>query len=135
MSRYQTLVLDLGARSKAELRAGLIELGLDPEQAEFADERVMLHGSLECRGEPVDLRLAAGSLGSVEDFGLTVEDGRWQLICGDVDRRLLERVLVEPLRQALAVLLARRAIELADLSVSETVEPDGTRRLRLHSRT
>lgn len=135
MSRYQTIALSLGASTKPELIAGLCELGLDPEQAEFADDRVMLHGSLECAGEPVDLRMPAGALGSVEDFGLALADGRWRLICGEVDRKLLERRLVEPLGQALVLLRAREAAERADLALSESVEPDGTRRLRLRPRS
>lgn len=135
MSRYQTLTLSLGASSKPELIAGLRELGLEPEQAEFAEDRVMLHGSLECTGEPVDLRLAAGALGSVEDFGLALAEGRWRLICGEVDRKLLERLLIDPLTQALALVHARAAAERADLALDERIEPDGTRRLRLRPRS
>jgi hypothetical protein len=131
VSRYQTIALSLGTSSKPELIAGLLELGLHPEQGEFADDRVMLHGSLECAGEPVDVRLPAGELGSVEDFGLVIAEGRWRLVCGDVDRKLLERRLIDPLAQALALLRVRRAAERADLVTSESVEPDGTRRLRL----
>lgn len=135
MSRYQTIALSLGGWAKPELLAGLRELGLRPEQGEFADDRVMLHASLECAGEPVDIRLAAGELGSVEDFGLAITEGRWRLICGDVDRKLLERKLIDPLAQALVLVRARQAAERADLALSESVEPDGTRRLRLRPRS
>ncbi len=135
VSRYQSLALGLGARAKHELLAGLRALGLEPEQAEFAEDRVMLHGSLECAGEPVDIRLPAGALGSVEDFGLVVDEGRWRLVCGEIDQRLLERRLVDPLSQTLALVEARRAAESAALVVDESVEPDGTRRLRLRPRS
>lgn len=135
MSRYQTIALSLGTSAKPELIAGLLELGLHPELGEFADDRVMLRASLECAGEPVDIRLAAGELGSIEDFGLAIAEGRWRLICGDVDRKLLERRLIDPLGQALALLRARQAAARADLALSESVEPDGTRRLRLRPRS
>ncbi|MFV8755433.1 hypothetical protein ACNOYE_33190 [Nannocystaceae bacterium ST9] len=134
MSRYQSVALELGTIDQAELIAGLRELGLTPEQAEYPGDRVMLHGSLECAGEPVDLRLAAGVLGSVEDFGLVVDAGRWRLVCGEVDRKLLERTLIGPLAQALALMHARRAAARAELELGESVEPDGTRRLRLRLR-
>jgi hypothetical protein len=135
VSRYQTVALNLSPHDKAELIAGLRELGLEPEQAEFAEDRVMLHGSLECTGEPVDLRLPAGALGTIEDFGLVVETDRWRLICGEVDRKLLERRLIDPLAQALALVHARAAADRADLALTETLEPDGTRRLRLRPRS
>ena len=65
---------------------------------------VMLEGSLECPGEPVELRVAAGVSGAVEDFGFAVERGRVVLVCGDVDRELLaEGLLVEVQRRASAI--------------------------------
>lgn len=133
MSRY--VHVELGVHERPELVAGLLalELGLEIEQAEHRDDRLMLAGSLECAGEPVDLRLAAGSLGTVEDFGFVIdgERGRWRLVCGELDRRLLERDLLAPLRQTLALRATRRLAAAAGLELDERVEADGTRRIRL----
>lgn len=131
MSRYQTLALGHTLDDRSELIAALAELGIAVEHAEFEGDELMLRGSLECAGEPVALRVAAGTLGSVEDFGLALAQGRWQLICGEVDRRLLERRLIDPLGPALGLVRARRAAAIAGLRVEASVEPDGTRRVRL----
>jgi hypothetical protein len=137
MSRYQTLALGLELTALGQLAPldqlalALDSLGLVVERPEFAGDAVMLRGSLECAGEPVALRLAAGTLDSVEDFGFVLVEGRVQLICGEVDRRLLERRLVERLAPALALVRTRRAAAAAGLELDERVEADGTRRIRL----
>lgn len=133
MSRYQTLALGLEVDELASLGAALESLGLAVELPEFAGDALMLRGSLECAGEPVALRLAAGTLDSVEDFGFVLAEGRVQLVCGEVDRRLLERRLVERLGPALALVRTRRAAAIAGLELEERVEADGTRRIRLTS--
>jgi hypothetical protein len=92
----------------------------------------MLEGSLECAGEPVDVRLPAGTSGSVEDFGFRAEqDGQVRLVCSEVDRRAIEAALLGTLRQALARLKAHAAAARAGLAVDETVEASGARRLVL----
>jgi hypothetical protein len=129
MSKY--VQLEVTARSLDEVMAALAELGLTAEIAP-PDDRLMLQGSLECAGEPVDVRLSEGTSGAVEDFGFRVEaDGRVTLVCSEVDRRAIEAALVEPLRQTLARLQAHAAAARAGLTVDETVEANGTRRLVL----
>lgn len=130
MSRYQRV--ELAPLTRDELAEGLAELGLT---ATWADPAVglMLTGSLECAGEPVDVRLPPGTLGAVEDFGFVLADGA-ALICGELDRTLLAARLIAPLTAAVAVARARRFAAGADLDLEEVVEVDGTRRLRLHPR-
>ncbi|NVB36736.1 hypothetical protein G6O69_02755 [Pseudenhygromyxa sp. WMMC2535] len=132
MSRYVRVDLGL-AVAREELLAALaaLELGVEIEQAAFVDDRVMLEGSLECAGEPVDLRLPAGTLGSVEDLGFVREADRWRLVCGELDTRTLEAELLAPLRQTLALARVRGAAAAAGLSLEEQLEADGSRRLRL----
>ena len=130
MSRYQRV--ELAAWTREELAAGLAELGLSPTWADPA-VGLMLSGSLECAGEPVDVRLPPGTLGAVEDFGFLLAPGL-ALVCGELDRTLLEKRLIAPLVAAVAVARARRFAAGADLDVEEVVEVDGTRRLRLHPR-
>lgn len=130
MSRFVRVQTHL--RDLAELAEGLRALGLAPE---LADEPagLMLQGSLECAGEPVDLRLAAGACGSVEDFGVRRADaGELVLVCGEPDRQHLEVHLLAPLRQALARLRAERAAARAGLEIDAVVDEEGA--LRLHLR-
>ncbi|MBL9106971.1 MAG: hypothetical protein JNL82_39080 [Myxococcales bacterium] len=127
MSRYQRL--GLAPLTREELAAGLAELGLVAEFA--AGDPLELTGSLECAGEPVDVRLPA-ALGAVEDFGFLLSPPA--LVCGEYDRALLERRLVAPLTQAVALARARAAAAAAGLAVDEQVAADGTRRLTLSLR-
>ena len=131
MSRYERVAL--APLTREELAAGLAELGLIPT---WADPHVglMLAGSLECAGEPVDLRLPAGTLGAVEDLGFLLEPAGLALVCGELDRDLLTARLVTPLVAAVAVARARRFAAAADLELDEQVEQGGTLRLRLHPR-
>ena len=71
---------------------------------------VMLEGSLECPGEPVELRVAAGVSGAIEDFGFSIEDGRVVLVCGDVDRELLEQTLLAEVQQRAAAVGVEQAV-------------------------
>ena len=131
MSRYERLVLAPIARD--ELLAGLAEQGLTPIEAD-PHVGLMLTGSLECAGEPVDLRLPAGTLGAVEDFGFLLGPGQLALICGELDRALLERTLLTPLIAAVALARARNFAASADLELDAQREVDGTLRIRLHPR-
>lgn len=131
MSRYQRV--ELAPLTRDELSAALHELGLVPEWADPA-VGLMLTGSLECAGEPVDLRLPAGTLGAVEDLGFLLTPTTLALVCGELDRNLLERRLLTPLRAAVAVARARSFAAAADLDLEETQQADGTRRLRLTPR-
>ena len=132
MSRYERI--ELAPIARDELAVALTELGLTPTWAD-PTLGLMLTGSLECAGEPVDLRLPAGTLGAVEDFGFLLDPaGALALVCGELDRALLERRLLAPLVAAVATARARRFAAGADLRLEEVVEADGTRRLRLHPR-
>lgn len=131
VSRYQRV--ELAPQTRDELAAALAELGLVPEWAD-PTLGLMLAGSLECAGEPVDLRLPAGTLGAVEDLGFILTDGQLTLICGELDRNLLTRRLVTPLIAAVASARARRFAADADLDLEESLAADGTRRLQLRPR-
>lgn len=139
MSRYQRLAL--APLTRDELAAGLTELGLTAEWAD-AHSQLELAGSLECTGEPVDVRLPAGTLGAVEDLGFVLApapssspaSSQLALVCGELDRNLLERRLLAPLTAAVAAARARAAATAAGLAVDEHLEADGTRRLLLTPR-
>ena len=129
MSRY--VRVETSARTLDELAAALAALELIVERGQ-AGARLMLQGSLECAGEPVDLRLPAGAAGSVEDFGWRREDtGALTLICGEPDRDHLEVALLRPLRRELATTRARAAASAAGLEVEEEGDADGALRLKL----
>lgn len=130
MSRYVRVELAAEAATTEHLLAALAGLGLAAAAAEIPGG-LMLTGSLECAGEPVDLRLPAGALGAVEDFGLRRAGNRWQLVCGEHDRALLAERLVGPLTQRLAADRVRLAAEAAGLGVEAVREADGTLRLRV----
>ncbi len=131
MSRYQRV--ELAPQTRDELAAALAALGLVPE---WADPNVglMLTGSLECAGEPVDLRLPAGTLGAVEDLGFVLAPTGLALVCGELDRNLLARRLLTPLLAQVAAARARSFAAAAGLDLEESVQADGTRRLRLTPR-
>jgi hypothetical protein len=106
-----------------EVAAGLQRLGL---AFEHGRERVMLEGSLECTGEPVDIRLPAGTLDAVEDFGFVQDGDRIRFVCGELDADHLQHDLLVPLRAA----VVHHRVQAAGLRV-ETVEigPDGVHRI------
>lgn len=130
MSRYVRVELAARPVARDELRSALAGLGLAAELAELPGG-LMLTGNFECAGEPVDLRLPAGALGAIADFGLRLDRGRWQVVCGEHDRAHLDARLVGPLRQALEAARVRAAAEAAGLPVEAVQEADGTLRLRL----
>jgi len=111
-----------------EITAGLVQLGLPVERGR---RRRMLEGSVECSGEPVDLRLPAGTADSVEDFGFIQGPDGPVLVCGELDRELLEQALLAPLRQAITELRLRQAAGDAGLKVEQATDADGQRRLIL----
>ena len=73
MSRY--VHIELRATSLEAVEAALSGLGLPYVRPR---RRVRLEGSLECTGDPVDIRLEAGVCDTVEDFGFVVADGALQ---------------------------------------------------------
>ncbi len=138
MSRYQRIDvagMSLVGMSLDELCAGLETLGLTSEVT-HADpvHGLMLTDGLECAGEPVDVRLPAGCLGTVQDFGFTVAaSGACTLVCGEHDRELLRQRLHRPLVAAVLAARARQFASAAGLELEETVERDGSVRLQVRA--
>ncbi len=90
--------------------------------------RVTLQGSLECAGEPVDLRVEAGTLESVEDFGFVEQSEGVVLVCGELDATRLREALAAEVSHAAVV----RAAAASGLRVeTESVSRDGARRVVL----
>jgi len=127
MSRYVTVAVT--AANLDELFGALRALGLEPQYQ--SGEQVMLDGTLECAGEPVDLRVAPGPFDTVEDFGFVVADGGVALVCGDVDRRRLERGLVPALSAEVAQARAVASAKASGAQVELVREADGTRRIKI----
>lgn len=134
MSRYVSV--SLSVRTADELEHALGTLELSPQRADGLELKaaleggghpamLMLDGSLECAGEPVHLRFAAGTLGTVEDFGLRLDPQGPVLVCGEYDTKVLERRLLRPFVAAIAT----RRLELAGQTGTVVEEPDGTIRI------
>jgi hypothetical protein len=131
MSRYVRLACP--ALSLPQLREQLEALGISHEVA--GRRRVMLQGSLECEGEPVDVRCPPGEAGAVEDFGFVLDDGELRLVCGEVDQSHIEGELLQPLRQRLAEAEVRQMAERAGLEVERvTTDARGKKRIVLKDR-
>lgn len=131
MSRYvhvaATALTDLD-----EVATALVAMGL---VVQHGGKRVMLEGSFECPGEPVDLRVPAGTLDAIEDFGFVrTADGSLRLVCGELDRALLVERLLAPLRVAVSEARVRAAAAHAGLELDATASTDGRRRLVLRRR-
>jgi hypothetical protein len=125
MSRYVSvhLALDLD-----ETIAALEHVGLAVHRA---DDRVMLRGTLECPGEPVHARIEEGPFDTIEDFGFVRDDNGVRLVCGELDRGRLERDLLPKLRAEVARARVQRAAEETGMTTEETIEADGTRRIKV----
>lgn len=130
MSRYvhvaATALSDLH-----EVATALAGMGLPVQRGRG---QVMLEGSIECPGEPVDLRLPAGTLDSVEDFGFVRTPDGLRLVCGELDRGVLVERLLGPLRIAVTESRVRAAATDAGLELEHATEADGRRRLVLRRR-
>ncbi len=126
MSLYVKVPLDLADR--AELEAGLRALGVAFSAAPRG-RAITLDGSLECAGEPVQLRIDPAELGLAEDLGFAwdADAGRYDLVCGEPDRPRAERRLLAPLLAE----VARARLRAAGEDVALRVDADGTRRLVL----
>ena len=105
--------------SVAELEVALRTMGLTFHRATRSGGALMLEGCLESAGRPVHLRLEAGVLDTAEDFGFLTDEGRVRLVCGDVDRALLEERLLAPLH---ARILQTRLHLNADSEIRATGE-------------
>lgn len=90
--------------------------------------RVTLDGSLECAGEPVDLRVEAGILESVEDFGFVQQPDGVVLVCGELDATRLREALAADVSHAAVI---RAAAESGLRVETESVSRDGARRVVL----
>jgi len=116
-----------------EVATALVGMGLPVQRSPRGP--VMLEGSFECPGEPVDLRLPAGTLDAVEDFGFArAPDGTLRLVCGELDRSLLVDRLLARLPAAVAEARVRAAAAHAGLELEEVAPVDGQRRLVLRRR-
>ncbi len=131
MSRYvQIAATEL--RALEPVAEALRAMGLPVER--LPRGQLMLEGSLECPGEPVDLRLPAGTLDTVEDFGLVSTQDGVALVCGELDRELLTERLIDPLRRALTEQAVLEAAARSGLEAETHTELDGRRRLVLRRR-
>lgn len=129
VSRYVHIPVELTDLS--EVAWGLTHLKLAFERGP-----VTLHGSIECQGEPVLLRLEAGLCDSVEDFGFILVDGKIQLVCGELDQSHLTTELLQPLRTAIAEQRIRAAAQASGLAVKAAhTDAQGRRRLILKRST
>jgi hypothetical protein len=116
-----------------EVASALVAMGLPAERSPRG--AVMLEGSFECPGEPVDLRLPAGTLDAVEDFGFVrTAEGPLRLVCGELDRALLVERLLGPLRAAVTEARVRAAAAHAGLELEAITTTEGPRRLVLRRR-
>ncbi|MGB1277635.1 MAG: hypothetical protein ACPG77_17965 [Nannocystaceae bacterium] len=128
MSRYVRVAV--AARHASDVVQALAAIDLEP-QVGRPEQLLMLEGSLECAGEPVELRFDAGVCNTVEDFGFVCDaQGRYQLVCGEFDRALLEKVLLVPLRRQLALLGTLDAAHQLGLA-AEVTETEGVARIVL----
>lgn len=128
MSRYVEVTVDAANLDEVAAALGTLEIAYQRAQA----DPVMLEGSLECPGQPVEIRVEAGTRGAVEDFGfVTGDDGAPRLVCGDLDRSRLEGGLLGPLKAAIARARALAVATESGLTAEERVERDGTRRILL----
>jgi hypothetical protein len=106
MSRYFEIKLQASPITRNDLEALFQLLNLSSEWAQ-SSEQVLLSGSLECAGEPVDVRIAAGALGSIQDFGFRQNGHAYELVCGEFDRTTLATTL----RAALDRVFAQATVE------------------------
>lgn len=132
MSRYVHVDIEPTLASIDAVAIALERLAVAHLRAR-AGQRLMLDGSLECAGEPVDIRFAAGTCDSVEDFGLVSEGDRLVLVCGELDRELLESRLLTPILHTILAQRAEEASRLHGVELTSTVTADGTTRIRLRS--
>jgi hypothetical protein len=126
MSRYVTLALTV--RDIEDVAHALQRLDIAVERGV---DRVMLRGSLECAGEPVDLRVEPDAFDTIEDFGFVREGDTIRLVCGELDRGRLESSMLPALQAEVAALQVQRAAHASGVQTTVTLEPDGTRRIKL----
>lgn len=128
MSRYVSVQIEVTEREQLLewLRNKNIEVAVAP-----AGEQLMLDGSLECAGEPVEIRVPPGVMGAVEDFGFVRDGAGFRLVCGEHDRRRLERELLADLTEVVARARLEAHAQREGLTLERHVEADGTRRLVL----
>lgn len=113
VSRYVHVAM--GAVVLEEVAAALTALELPHTRGEQ-----MLSGSLECTGEPVALRIEPGPVGAVEDLGFVVEAGTLRMVCGELDRALLEAELLPRIQAEIARARVHAAGTDAGLEIEET---------------
>lgn len=122
MSRY--VHVTLGALTLDEVAAALKRLDIPHARGEL-----MLEGSLECVGEPVAIRIEPAPVGAVEDLGFIVEGGELRLVCGELDRALLERDVLPRVRAEVTATRVRTAAQKAGLQIEEVARSGSTERV------
>jgi len=128
MSRY--VRLDLPLHTLSDVRECLERLKIP-----FEAGPVALEGTFECSGEPVALRLLAGSFDAVQDFGF-VADPTPRLVCGELDRRLLAAELLPRLVRDHVDHRLHLALRSNDLEIERvTTDERNRRRIILKSRS
>lgn len=128
MSRFVQVELALGTLDEVE--RALAGLGVVVERG---DGPRALRGGIECGDEPVAMRIAAGAFDAVEDFGFVADDaGQAVLVCGEPDRRHLQRRLLPELSAALAQLRVAHEQGLEVIAIERST--DGAVRLRVQPR-
>lgn len=112
MSRYVTA--HVGRIALDEIAEALAAMALPVERGR---DRIMLTGSLECPGQPVDLRVAPGHAGAIEDFGFVADDDGVALVCGELDRERIEGELWPQVQRAVAEARVHAAAQDAGVDV------------------
>ena len=129
MSRYLRTALE--GLTLDEIGSALAALGLPHERA-ASGEQIQLEGSLECVGEPVDLRVPIGVYGSVEDFGFLAQDpGAPELVCGEFDAKTLNETLIPAIMERVLELRLRAEAKRSGKRVELRVDAEGRRTLLL----
>lgn len=133
MSRYVRLDAAPRQVERDDLTRALVALGLAPRVGEIPGA-LMLAGSFECAGEPVDLAVDAEVLGAIAEVGLRRTPEGWQLVCGEHDRALLRDRLLGPLQRELAAARVRAAAAAAGLDLEVLPREGEQLRLRVRPR-
>ncbi|RMG93747.1 MAG: hypothetical protein D6705_17830 [Deltaproteobacteria bacterium] len=121
MSQY--VHVDVPIESREELLAALSACGLVHQVA--GAEGLVLEGSVECAGDPVDVRVAPEAAETVQDWGFSYENGRVMLVCADVDRPRLERQIVPRITAE----IVRARLTAAGHHTRTVVDADGRHRI------
>jgi hypothetical protein len=133
VSRY--VHVTVASISFDELCSALEALGIAYDRAEVG-RPLLIRGGVECGAEPGEVRCAAGELGSVQEFGFRhdADTSELLLLCGELDRELLEARLLGPLRSRVLASRIARIGAAQEVEVASTLERDGLHRIVVRPR-